>query len=351
MHLVAVVLAGGTGTRLYPASRPDAPKQLRSLDGGPSLLRRTVERATFADATYVLTRPDLVEQVEAHAPGATVLAEPEPKDTGPALVYASHELRERERRVGAGTGTDEVPTDDIVLLCLPSDHHVGAGFESSARGAARVARETGGLVTFGVEPTRAATGYGYVKPGEERALEDGTAYAPVERFTEKPDPGAAARYRERGCYWNAGMFAWRPEALLAAARDSPLAPLVAALESGDPEGGFEAVEPISVDHALLEGADDAYVVPVDFEWDDVGSWDALARVLDADDDGNVVVGDALTVDASGSVVAAGEGQHVSVVGVEDLVVAAYDGRVLVLPERESQRVREVVERLREDGLY
>lgn len=326
MRIVAVVLAGGTGTRLYPASRPDRPKQFRSFDDGPSLISRTVERAGFADETVVLTRPDLVDLATEHAPDARLLTEPMAKDTGPALAYAAHELRDAD-----------------VLLCLPSDHHVSGPFEPVARDGLRVAKETGALVTFGVEPTRAATGYGYVKPGPERTV-DGATYHPVETFTEKPDPGAAARYREHGYLWNAGMFAWRPDAFLDAARDSLLAPLVERLETGEPEAAFAAADPVSVDYAVLEQTDSAAVVPATFEWDDLGSWDALARVLDADEVGNVALGDALAVDADGSVLAAGEGMEVTAVGIEDLVVAAYDGRVVVIPKHAAQRVREVAER-------
>jgi len=325
--LVAVVLAGGTGTRLYPASRPDHPKQFRSFDDGPSLLTRTVERAGFADEVVVLTRPDLVDRAREHAPGATVLAEPEGKDTGPALAYAAHEYR-----------------DAGVLCCLPSDHHITGEFATAAERACRVAHRTERLVTVGIEPTRAATEYGYLKPGEEHELDDGTRYTTVERFAEKPDPGAAARYRQHGYRWNAGTFAWTPDAFLSAARDSELAPLLDHLEAGDPDAGFDAVDPVSVDHAVLEGADDVAMVPADFEWDDLGSWDAIRRVLDTDESGTVALGDALIIDTDGSVVAAGEGMEVSVVGVEDLVVAADDGRVVVVPASDAQRVREVARR-------
>ncbi|MFB6172740.1 MAG: mannose-1-phosphate guanylyltransferase, partial [Haloarculaceae archaeon] len=271
MRTVAVVLAGGTGTRLYPASRPDCPKQFRSFDGGPSLLSRAVERAAVADETVVLTRPALAERAAEHAPDAQILTEPAAKDTGPALAYAAHELRDAD-----------------ALLCLPSDHYVAGPFERVARDGLRVAHETGALVTFGVEPTRPATGYGYVRPGPERTL-DGATYHPVERFTEKPDPETADRYCEQGSLWNAGLFAWRPDAFLAAARDSPLAPLVDRLDDGAPAAGFAAVDPISVDYAVLERTDDAVVVPAPIEWDDLGAWDALARVLDADADGNVAL--------------------------------------------------------------
>jgi mannose-1-phosphate guanylyltransferase len=327
LPLVAVVLAGGRGTRLYPASREDRPKQLLSFGRDQSLLAETVERTGFADETYVLTRPDYAEAVREHAPGAAVLTEPEPRDTGPALVYAAHRVREQ---VG-----------ECVLLCLPSDHHVAGDFATTARTAARAARETGGLVTVGVEPTRPATGYGYIDPGER-----GAGYATVESFVEKPDDATAEEYVQRGYYWNAGIFAWTSTALIDAARDTPLAPLVAALDAGDAERGFASVDPVSIDYAVLERADNVFVVPAGFEWDDLGSWDAVGRVLDGDSDGNVTLADGVTIDASDCVLAS-DG-HVSVVGVDGLVVASYDGRTLVLPREQSQRVREVVARLADE---
>jgi len=333
--VVAVVMAGGTGTRLYPASRADRPKQFLSLGGSgadDSLLRQTVERVGFADEVYVSTAAEYADRVREGVPEAGVLVEPEPKDTGPALAYAAHRAR---RQVG-----------ECVVLCVPSDHRIAGDFESTARTATRAAVETEGLVTFGVEPTGPATGYGYVEPGESRG-----EYAEIEQFREKPDAATAERFVEEGFYWNAGLFAWTPDAFLRAARDSPLAPLVAALEAGDPERGFADVESVSVDYAVMERADDAYVVPADFEWDDVGSWDAIERVVETDEEGNAILGDALTVDAADNVVATDGDAHVSVVGVEGLVVAAYDDRVVVAPKDDAQRVREVVARLREDGRF
>lgn len=324
--IVAVVLAGGTGTRLYPASRSDRPKQFLPLGGDRSLLARTVERAGFADETYVLTRPAYADAARDHAPGAAVLTEPQPRDTGPALVYAAHRIREQ---VG-----------DCVLVALPSDHHVAGDFAATARTAARVAADTEGLVTVGVEPTRPATGYGYIAPGTDRG-----DYATVEAFVEKPDAERAREYVESGHYWNAGIFAWTPDALLGAARGSPLSGLLDALADGDPERGFDAVDPVSVDRAILEDATDVFVVPAAFEWDDLGSWDAVGRVLETDSDGNAVLGAGLAIDASDCVLAS-DG-HVAVVGVDGLVVASYGDRTLVVPREESQRVREVVDALPE----
>jgi mannose-1-phosphate guanylyltransferase len=285
---------------------------------------------------YVLTRPAYADRVREHAGDVEVLTEPAGKDTGPALVYAAAVLRER--------------APGAALLCLPSDHHVGDPdrFAAVARRALAVARDADRLVTLGVEPTRPATEYGYLKPGAEHE-----GYYEVETFREKPDPGAAARYLEQGYLWNAGVFAWRPEVLLEAARESPLAPIVEAADGGAPGAGYDAVDPVSVDHAVLERAGNVAVVPADLEWDDLGSWDALARISEPDADGNVVRGDgeALLLDVEDCVVAAGEGTDVSVVGTSGLTVAAYDGRVLVVPTRDAQRVREVVARLGEEGRY
>jgi mannose-1-phosphate guanylyltransferase len=330
--IVALVLAGGTGTRLYPASRSTRPKQFLSLDGDRSLLSATVARADFADHVVVSTRPAFADEIVDHAPDAEIVVEPAAKDTGPALAYATH-------RIAA-------LYDDPVVVVLPSDHHVGDGFSDAIARGARVAADTDSLVAFGVDPTRSDTGYGYIEPGADHG-----DYRDLVAFHEKPDEETATRYVEQGYLWNAGMFAWTPEALFSAARDSPLEPLVDALDGGDPESGFEAVEPVSIDYAVMERATDAAVVPVHFEWDDLGSWDALARILDADEDGNVGLGDdPLFVDASDNVVAT-DGPTVSLVGVSDLAVVSWGDHVLVVPKDDAQRVRELVARLKAEDRF
>ncbi|WP_435196547.1 mannose-1-phosphate guanylyltransferase [Natronomonas sp. EA1] len=319
MARVAVVLAGGTGTRLYPASTDATPKQFRAFGFDDSLLARTVDRArACADEVYVLTREAFADRIHEHAPDVGVLVEPEPKDTGPALAYAARRIDELH--------------DDAVMLCLPADHHIAGDYAPVFDRATAVARETDGLVTLGVEPTRDATGYGYIQPGADHGR-----YFSVSAFHEKPDADTAARYREEGYLWNAGIFAWTPEAFLEACEGTELEPIATA---DDPRDGFAAAEAVSVDYAVLESSDEVLVVPATFDWDDLGAWDSLARILEGE---NATLGDTLAIDASDNVLAAGEGMSVSALGVSDLVVAAYDGNVVVLPKSEAQRVREIVE--------
>lgn len=330
--LVVVVLAGGTGSRLYPASRADRPKQFLSLDGDRSLLEQTLDRTSFADHQYVLTREAYAQTVREVAPEVGILTEPAPKDTGPALVYAAHRIAEQ--------------IDDATLLCLPSDHIIDGPFEETARRAARVAASTSQLVTLGIEPDRPATGYGYIEPADGEEPDEGGRQ--VRRFVEKPDAAQASEYVDAGWYWNSGIFAWTPAALLDAAVHSPLAPLIEALDQGEPVRGFDAVPAASIDNAVLERTDDLTVVSAQFDWADIGTWDGLGEYLGGDSGGNISLTDLTdsagriqTIDASNCVLAT-DGR-LSVLGVEDLVVASFDGHTVVVPRDDAERVREIRE--------
>lgn len=317
-------MAGGRGRRLYPASRSSRPKQFLAPAGGPSLIRRTADRARFADEVYAITPPEYADAVADEVSEAGLLVEPAARDTGPALVYAAARIRDQ---VG-----------DAAIVCLPTDHHVAGDPVPTYKRAANVAAERDTIVTIGIEPDRPETGYGYIDPGSEIL---GGAARLVETFTEKPDEETAKRLLATNHLWNSGIFAWTPETLLSAARTSPLAAFVEQLRAGDVEHAYATVESVSVDEAIVERTDDVVVVDAAFEWDDVGSWDALGRVFGTD-----LAASTCRIDSEGTILAS-DGPHISVVNVEDMVVAAYDGHVLVVPREQAQRVREVAEKVDE----
>ncbi|MFB6111534.1 MAG: mannose-1-phosphate guanylyltransferase [Halobacteriaceae archaeon] len=316
--IVAVLLAGGQGRRLYPASRSDRPKQFFAPDGGRSLLRRTADRAQFADAVYAVTPPTYAEAVQNTVPEAGLIVEPAARDTGPALVYAAHRIREQ---VGAST-----------LVCMPTDHYVDGEPVPTLERAASIAAEHQRLVTVGIEPERPATGYGYIEPGA--TLSNGAA-ASIQSFHEKPDATTAARYVDAGYLWNTGIFAWQPSVLLRAAAESPLSGLVDALGTPDVERAYRGAPAANIDSVLLEDCSSLAVVRAEFTWDDVGTWDAVGRVY-----GTELAPSSCRIDSPGTIVAS-DGPHVSVIGMENTVVAAYGDHVLVAPREESQRVREI----------
>lgn len=336
MSVWAAILAGGSGTRFWPLSTPERPKQFLPLAGDRPLLVQAVERLDGLvppERIVILTGPFLVDQVARvlpQIPRAQVLAEPRAASTAPALAWAAHWISERDP--GAH------------MVSLHADWAVGddRAFRAAARQALGVAAEFDVLVTVGVKPTRNETGYGYVIAGKPLG-----GARTVARFVEKPSSARAALLRRRGALWNTGLFAWGVARFLgeAGAYARELKPGWPALAAGDVPGFFAAVRPVAVDVAVLERTKRLAVVAGAFRWDDIGSWDALLRIRPADARGNVVVGNVtLAADVRRSVLWS-DSEHLAVLGLEDMIVVRANGHTLVMQTGRAEQLKELVARL------
>jgi mannose-1-phosphate guanylyltransferase len=250
---------------------------------------------------------------------------------------------------------------DAHCLVFPADHVIPdeARFRSAMAAGAAVVSERGGLLTFGIEPTHPETGFGYLEVGEEVGTQGDWRVHTLSRFVEKPDQATAESYLDRGGFlWNSGMFAWRATDLLAEVRRQ--LPLIfdgvgaigdaigTSAEAENLEEIYPRLPRTSVDFGIMESARQCWTVPVDFPWSDVGSWPALAEVLTADGHGNVSRGRNINLDANDNILV-GHGVTIAAIGVRDLVLVATPDAVLVVPRSEAQRVREIVDTIRERG--
>jgi mannose-1-phosphate guanylyltransferase/mannose-6-phosphate isomerase len=357
--ILPVILSGGSGTRLWPLSRPQRPKQFLGLGDDLSLLQRTVQRAQgegFAPAVVIANddhRFLVAEQLRAMgAEGATVVLEPLGRNTAPAVCAAALIAH------GAAAGIDAGAGDDPLVLLMPSDHVVAKpdAFRAAVAKAADAAA-AGHIVTFGITPDRPHTGYGYIKRGAALAGADG-AFA-VERFVEKPDAATAEGYLAEGGFdWNAGIFLFRASDMLdEIGRFAPemRRTVTEAVSCGHGDLDFFRLDPAAfaaapagaVDTVVMERTERAAVVPVDMGWTDAGSWPTLWEVGAADADGNVATGPVYLHGVSGSYIHS-DGVPLGVAGVEDMIVVATEDGILVAPQHRAQDVRDLA-KLVEDG--
>ena len=343
--LQALVLAGGRGTRFWPLSRSHSPKQLLALDAEDSLLRRTMLRLQPLIApqdVWVCTTRELAPAVRdelPEVPADHILAEPLGRDTAPAIGWSV-------RHMQADGG-------DPLVAVLPADHRMedGDAFRRTLDTAASEVVHSDRIMTLGVAPRWAETGYGYLELGE--TLDASTGLRRVRRFTEKPDASTAKRFVASGDYlWNAGIFVFRAGRLwdLLQQYEPQIAAGIEAIEARPQEidSLYRQLSRVSIDLAVMERCEELGTLSLDCGWSDLGSWAALAEVLPHNEAGNAVRGDVLEIDASGNLLIAAEGL-VAAVGVSDLVVIRTADAVLIMPKERSQDVKTVVETLQKSG--
>jgi mannose-1-phosphate guanylyltransferase len=349
-------MAGGTGTRFWPASRNDAPKQLLQLVGAQTMLRQTVDRLgdlAPKDRQLIVTNRRLVETIRGQLrelPASSIVGEPCKRDTAPCIGLAALLVSRNDPQA--------------TMAVMPADHVIRPAdvFQAAVGQAVKLVNESPGrIVTFGIKPSYAAEIFGYIHRGER--LPEGGADAPtfrVQKFKEKPDAATAKKYLESGeYYWNSGIFVWRAATILdALRRHQPdmlrhLEKIVSAWDTNDRETVFDrefaAIKPISIDYAVMEQATDVAVIEAPFDWDDLGGWQSLARQVEQDENANAIVGKHLGLGTSGTIVRTADDHLVVTLGLKDVIVVHTPNATLVADKHCEEQIRHVVKRLEELG--
>ncbi len=347
-----LIMAGGSGTRFWPKSRRSCPKQLLPITGDNSMIRQTFLRLKGlvpASRVWIVSGKDhvaLIRRQIPEIPAPHVIGEPAARNTSPCVALAAFLLRQED--------------PESLMFVLPSDHVIRdrREFHRSLKAAAEVVLRHDALVTFGIKPTFASTGYGYLELQKRGFRVDGISYHPLRRFVEKPNRSKAESYIRRGNFlWNSGMFAWKISTILENFRRHMPATFNS-LDQIDWSRSkiawqqlskiYSRLEATSVDYGIMEKAENIYAVRATFDWSDVGSWDAVAPYLSTDGDGNASRRRLVAVDSRGLIVDASK--LVAAVGVRDLIIIDSSDALLVCDRSQAQNVKQVVDRLKSEKL-
>lgn len=341
LKLIPIILAGGKGERFWPVSRLKRPKQFLSLDGsGRSLLQSTADRlldlAGGWENLWVITSEIIADGVQTQLPdlpNANILVEPQGRDTAPAVAWATLEVAKKYGK-------------DAIIGFFPADHWIGDtdAYNQTLKAAAQQALTQPSIVTLGITPNQPATGYGYIEQGSQQGEFHHLPVYEVTRFTEKPDEATAQAFIDTGKFsWNSGMFIFQAGVVLDELAKHAPDLLNALSEKG--RDAYAELEKVSIDYALMEKTDLAYVLPGDFGWDDLGDWNGVERLLKGDRE-NVELGTHISKDTQDAVIYASENDEVIVtIGLKDVVVVR-DGKVtLVVDKNCTQDIKQVVKSL------
>lgn len=351
MKITAVIMAGGKGERFWPKSRRRLPKQFLSLTAdGKTMIQHTVDRISSLvniEDVFVVTNKDyknlVLEQLEG-IPRENVLLEPMAKNTAPCIGLAAIHIRKKY--------------EDAIMLVLPSDHLIKYNeiYIDTLKTAVKVAEEDNSMVTIGIMPSYPETGYGYINFGRDEDEVKQAGVYKVKKFVEKPNLETAKEYLTSGKYlWNSGMFVWKASTILENFKqllpDTYRGLSEIELSIGfDNEGKvleeeFSKFNSESIDYGIMERATNIYTLPGSFGWDDVGSWLALERISSTNENGNVVAGNVITINAKNSIIQ-GHDKLIATVGIEDLIVVDTEDAILICNKENTQDVKKVIENLK-----
>ncbi|MEE4563352.1 mannose-1-phosphate guanylyltransferase [Paenibacillus polymyxa] len=350
MTITCVIMAGGKGERFWPKSRTNLPKQFLNISGNKSMIQQTIsrlEKMVCIDNIFIVTNELYAELLKVqipHLPSANIIVEPVGRNTAPCVGLASIIIEEK--------------FPDSTMVVIPSDHFIEneEGFINIIKAAVDVAQDNSNLVTLGIKPSYPETGYGYIESTNEVECIDGFEVHKVNKFVEKPNLTTAQSYLEAGnFFWNSGIFVWKVKTIRSYIKDlmpemhDILETIVTALSTTERDevikSEFTKMPEQSIDYGIMEKVSNIYVIPCVFGWDDVGSWTALERINELDENGNVVKGNTLSLDTKRCIIES-NGKLIATLGIEDLIVVDTEDVTLICSKDKAQEIKLLLKELR-----
>ncbi|MEK4849592.1 mannose-1-phosphate guanylyltransferase [Paenibacillus sp. FSL H7-0756] len=350
MTITAVIMAGGKGERFWPKSRTNLPKQFLNISGSKSMIQQSIarlEKLIEINQIFIVTNELYAELIKAqipHLPHENIIIEPVGRNTAPCIGLASIIIEDR--------------FPDSTMIVIPSDHIIEneEGFVKILETAVEVAQENSNLVTLGIQPTYPETGYGYIESSNQSQEINELFVHKVNNFVEKPDLATAQSYLESGnFYWNSGIFVWKIETIRSYIQElmpdmhDILETMKTVLGSKDRDAiirsEFLKMPDQSIDYGIMEKVNNIYVIPCVFGWDDVGSWTALERISDLDENGNVIKGNILNLDTKHCIIES-NGKLIATLGIENLIIVDTEDVTLICTKDKAQEVKLLLKELR-----